>query len=279
MDSCRSPGRKWPVKTIEMTSATNETVQSDEATELSIRVQGISRRFGRRWALANVNLEVAKGRALMVAGHNGSGKSTLLRVIATALRANRGRVLVDGFDARLDLEEVRRRVALLGHFSNTYEAMSAFQNLSVVARLLGYTGSREEVIEILERVGLADRADDPISTFSAGMRKRVAIARLLLQVDGPAGCDENVTKAGIVLLDEPYGQLDPQGFRFVDDLILSLKERGTTLILATHLLDRGGWLCDEGMVLANGRVVWSGSSKDLRQESGLEPIRVPEEVN
>ena len=267
------------MKTIEMTSATNETVRNEETTELSIRAQGVSRRFGRRWALANVDLEVAKGRALMVAGHNGSGKSTLLRVISTALRANRGRVLVDGFDARSDLEEVRRRVALLGHFSNTYEAMSAFQNLSVVARLLGYTGSREEVIEILERVGLADRADDPVSSFSAGMRKRVAIARLLLQVDGPAGSDENVTKAGIVLLDEPYGQLDPQGFRFVDDLILSLKERGTTLLLATHLLDRGGSLCDDGMVLANGRVVWSGGSKDLRQESGLEPIRVPEEVN
>ena len=243
----------------------------------AVVVSNLSRRFGRRWALINVDLSVPRGRALMIAGHNGSGKSTLLRVLSTAIRADRGNVLIEGFDTRRQADEVRRRIALLGHYSNTYEAMTAYQNLAVAASMLGVRSDRSAMVSLLDRVGLAHRVDDPVSSFSAGMRKRIAFARLLLQVDGIEGSIPT-TRASVVMLDEPYGQLDPQGFHFVDDLILSLKDRGLTILIATHLLDRGGSLCDDGVVLQNGRVSWEGRSADLHREGGLDPIRVPEGV-
>lgn len=258
-------------------STTTPTGSEQDGPRDAVIASGLSRRFGRRWALVNVDLRVPRGRALMIAGHNGSGKSTLLRVLSTALRADRGNIRIEGFDSRRQTAELRKRIALLGHHSNTYDAMTAHQNIAVCADMMGLPSSREAVVALLDRVGLAHRADDSINTFSAGMRKRIAFARLLLQVDGLDGT-EPATRASVVMLDEPYGQLDPQGFRFVDDLIGSLKDRGVTLLIATHLLDRGGWVCDDGIVLDNGRVSWEGPSADLLEKGGLDPMRVPQGV-
>ena len=106
--------------------------------------------------------------------------------------------------------------------------------------------------------GRVERADDIVSTFSAGMRKRLGIARILLQ------------EASVVLLDEPYGQLDPPGFRFVDGLFKTLRERGVTVLLSTHQLERGANLCDRGLVLKDGRAIWSGPAGELPGHSGLQ---------
>jgi ABC-type multidrug transport system ATPase subunit len=100
-------------------------------------------------------------------------------------------------------------------------------------------------------VGLGDRADDAVGTFSAGMRKRLSLARTLLQ------------KAAVVFLDEPYAQLDPPGFRLVDDLLATLRSRGTTVVMATHLVDRVRHLADDGIVLEEGRLQWSGRAADM----------------
>lgn len=142
--------------------------------------------------------------------------------------------------------------------------MSALENLQLVARLLGKDGSRDALMPLLERVGLAERADDNILSFSAGMRKRISIARVLLQ------------EADIVMLDEPYGQLDPPGFRFVDGLFGELRDQGTTIMIATHQLDRAAAICDEGIVLERGRLQWSGSARDLPRLGGLDPASTPE---
>ena len=234
---------------------------------------GLGRRFGRRWALVDVDLRLARGRALMVVGHNGSGKSTLLRLLSTALRADRGSLRIDGLDSRLQTAELRKRVAFLGHHSNTYEAMTALQNIAVCARLLGQTPDRQAILALLGRVGLARRADDSISTFSSGMRKRIAFARLLLQLDGLPGTTPG-TRASVVMLDEPYGQLDSQGACFVDDLIRSLKDRGLTILVATHLLNRGGSICDDAILLDHGRVRWAGPAGSVPDEAG--PGRLPD---
>lgn len=218
---------------------------------------GLSRRYGRRWALVDVTLQLPRGSALMVAGRNGSGKSTLLRVLATAIRADRGRGRVAGFDLRAERDEVRRRTALLAHPAYTYEALSALENLRITARFLSREARREALVPVLEEVGLAERADDAVETFSAGMRKRLSLARVLMQ------------EAEVVLLDEPYGQLDPPGFRFVDRLFGRLRQRGSTVVMATHLLERGADLCDQGLVLESGRVAWTGPAADLPGQAAL----------
>jgi len=224
---------------------------SANSPSLALDARGLCRRYGRRWALAEVSLTLAGGKILMISGRNGSGKSTLLRVLSTAIRADRGEARLCGFDFRHQREEVRRRVALLGHDSYLYQALSALENLQVAARFLGRDARRAALLGHLEEVRLAHRADDPVHTFSAGMRKRLALARTLLQ------------EATVVMLDEPFGQLDPQGFQLVESILERLKATGRTVLLATHLLERGRQLCDEAIVLEEGRLVWSGAAARL----------------
>ncbi|MCU1347604.1 MAG: ccmA [Acidobacteria bacterium] len=176
----------------------------------------------------------------MVAGHNGSGKSTLFRVLSTVIRPDRGRVSIGGLDVTHDRDEIRKSVALLSHASYLYESLSARENLEVTARFLG---NREEVPRQLERVGLASRADDVVATFSAGMRKRLAIARVLLQ------------KPRVALLDEPYGQLDPEGFALIDALVRELKAGGATVLMATHQVEHVAAIADRAITLHEGRIV------------------------
>jgi heme exporter protein A len=216
-------------------------------TALAIETTGLSRRYGRRWALSDVSLQVAKGSVVMLAGRNGSGKSTLLRVLATALRPDHGTAQVAGHDVRRERDAIRRKVALLAHHSFLYEALTARENLRVAASFLG----RDAEAELLARVGLAGRADDPVLSFSAGMRKRLSLARVLLQ------------DASLVLLDEPYGELDPPGFELLDGVIQDLRAQGATVVMATHLVERGRQLCDRALLLEDGRLVWSGEARAM----------------
>jgi heme exporter protein A len=223
---------------------------------IAVAAAGLCRRYGRRWALADVSFEVPDATVVMVTGRNGSGKSTLLRVVATAIRADRGTVHIFGMDARRRRDEVRRSIALLGHRTHLYEPLTAMENLEVAARFLGASARRHELLARLEEVGLADRADDPVQTFSAGMRQRLALARVLQQ------------RAKVVLLDEPYGHLDPPGFLLVDALLARLRREGATVLMATHLLSRGRALCDRGVVLDSGRLVFAGAAADVADSAG-----------
>jgi heme exporter protein A len=226
--------------------------------EAAVEAQGLCRRYGRRWALVDVSLRVPRGAGLLVAGRNGSGKSTLLRVLATAIRADRGSGRVAGHDLRHDAPGVRVRSALLSHASYLYDALSALENLRIVARFLGKDTRSAALLPLLERVGLAERADDPPATFSAGMRKRLALARVLLK------------DAELVMLDEPYGQLDPPGFGLIDAVVRGLRARGATVLIASHQLARAGSLCDEAIVLEAGRLAWSGAALEAAARGGLE---------
>ena len=214
----------------------------------------------------------------MIAGRNGSGKTTLLRIIATAIRPDRGQVLIEGDDVRQQKEQVRQRIALLGHYSNAYETLTSLQNLAVTARMIGVHTNRDALTALLGRVGIGKRWDDAVSSLSAGMRRRLAFARLLLQTDQIDQNDRS-NKASIVLLDEPYGLLDPPGFRFVDELIQTFRSRGMTLLMATHLLGRGAWLCDDGVVLDGGQLLWSGPAANLPRHSGLEAVEPADDID
>lgn len=210
-------------------------------SEVAIEVERLSRRYGRRWALADVSFHVPPATVVMVSGRNGAGKSTLFRVLATAIRPDLGRATIGGFDVVREREDVRRMTAILSHANYLYDSLTARENLHIVADHLGV--GRGAVTGVLEQVGLAARADDAVSTFSAGMRKRLSFGRVLLQ------------DPKVVFLDEPYGALDPPGFDLVDTVIGELKRRGTTILMATHQLERSAKLADMSLVLEGGRVV------------------------
>lgn len=225
---------------------------------IAVAAAGISRRYGRRWALTDVSFEVPEGSLVMVTGRNGSGKSTLLRVLATAIRPDHGTLHILGRDVRAERERVRETIALLGHRTHLYEPLTALENLMVVARFLGSDPRRAALLARLEDVGLADRAGDPVRTFSAGMRQRLALARVLQQ------------PARVVLLDEPYGHLDPPGFLLVDRLLQRLRKEGATVLMATHLVNRGRSTCDLGLVLEGGRLVFAGPTARMPEPAGVD---------
>ena len=204
-----------------------------------IEVENLSRRYGRRWALADVTFSLPDGKTLMVAGHNGSGKTTLLRILATAIRPDRGLAKVAGFDVVREREDVRHRTGFLGHYSYLYESLTARENLEVFAahRKSGVPG------ELLEQVGLASRANDQVATFSAGMRKRLSLARLLLQAPR------------VALLDEPYGQLDPAGFALIDGIVQTLAASGASVVISTHQVDRVAAYANARITLEAGRLI------------------------
>jgi heme exporter protein A len=218
-----------------------------------IETADVSKRYGARWALARVSFRLAAGETAMLAGRNGSGKSTLLRVLGTAIRPDLGAARVFGLDTVAGRDALRRKVALLDHRSHLYDALTALENLTVLARFLG----GGDAMAALEEVGLADRARDPVAGFSAGMRKRLALARVLLKA--PA----------VALLDEPYGELDPPGFRLVDGVLDRLHRRGATIVMSTHLVDRGRERCDRALVLTGGRLTWDGPARQLAADAGL----------
>lgn len=204
-----------------------------------VQARDLCRRFGRRWAVARVDLDVAPGERLLVVGANGCGKSTLLNMLATLLPTTRGSLRLFGLDPKVDRLAVRRRIGIVRHAHGLYEDLSARDNLLVRARLF-----RKQVDPgpTLAAVGLDDRKE-PIRTYSAGMRKRLQLA--VLQLEAP----------DLALLDEPFAALDPAGCADVSAMVRSLPG---AVIIASHQVQRAAAICDRAILMDNGLLRWSG---------------------
>jgi heme exporter protein A len=219
-----------------------------------LHVDDLSRRYGRRWALIHVSLQVQAGKGCMLVGPNGSGKSTLIKCLATALSPHRGAITLDGRPLWSDRSELRRHIAYLGHQPHVYDDLSAQENLDVWARLAGMRPSDVDVDGLLRRVGLDPSRHDPVRTFSAGMGRRIALARMLLK------------SPKLVLLDEPFTALDPPGRELMISVANELLGKGAALVMATHLPAVASRVCDQALALESGKVTYDGPA------SGLPPL-------
>ena len=210
-----------------------------EDDEPAIRLDGLVRYYGDRVALDGLDLELPEGQTLVVLGPNGSGKSTLLRVLATLLRPSGGEVSVLGCRLPDESWKARGRIGYVGHEPLLYRDLTGRENLVLQARLngLGRAAAAEAIERDLELVGMATRADEPVSSYSAGMRQRIAICRAML--DRPP----------LVLLDEPDSNLDPEGRDEVRELIGPAS--GRTRVLVSHEPERA--LAEADLVLRLGR--------------------------
>ena len=202
----------------------------------------LARLFAGSPALAGVSLRVDAGRTVGLLGANGAGKTTLLRLLATAIRPSYGRAEVDGLDVDREADLVRGRIAYLSHATGLYDDLTARENLRFAAAMLGTEDAARRVERALSDVELADRAADRVGDFSAGMRKRVALARILLG------------NASVVLLDEPYAALDADGLGLVDQLLEAWRSVGVTVVVASHATDRLERYLDGSVVLERGLV-------------------------
>lgn len=184
----------------------------------------------------------------MLTGANGSGKSTLLRCLATALRPHEGTATLGGRDLWTHRAALRPHIGYLAHQLHVWDDLSPAENLAAWARL---GGLKADPAELLTRVGLEPRRADPVRALSAGMKRRLALARLLLK------------RPRLLLMDEPFSALDPDGRALLIDVVSELRSAGATLLLATHLPGIGRQLCDRAVKLEAGRKVWEGTADTL----------------
>jgi heme exporter protein A len=218
-------------------------VSTTPTTTPAIELAGIAQRLGTRWALRGVDLTVEPGELVAVVGHNGSGKTTLLRVVATALRPTRGSGRVFGHDLKADADGVRSNSSLLTFATGLYDDLTAAENLDFAMRMAGQKPDRRTVEQALERVGLRADIHGRVRTFSSGMQRRVALARLYLR------------PARLLLLDEPYNSLDAGGVQLIDDLLVDARQRGGAALVVLHDLERGRAMFDRVIELREGKVV------------------------
>jgi ABC-2 type transport system ATP-binding protein len=219
----------------------------------AITAHELTRAFDSGLALDHLSFELHGGEVLALLGPNGAGKTTTVRILNGVLAADSGQARVLGFDPATQGDDVRRRTGVLTENAGLDDRLTTRENLEFTARLRGLStrDARVRVDEMLERFGMAERADDLTQGFSTGQRKRVALARALLH------------DPQVLFLDEPTSGLDPAGTRDVIDLVQSLAGEGRTIVLATHFLGEAGRLADRMAVLHRGRLRAFGRPEEL----------------
>ena len=219
-------------------------------------------RYGERTALNGVSFEVKESQLFGLLGPNGSGKTTLFRILSTLMVPTAGRALILGHSIAQDPDRLRREIGVVFQSQSIDLKLTAYENLIHQGHLYGLRGTplKDRAMEVLSRVGLADRAKDKAETFSGGMQRRLELAKGLLH--GPK----------VLLLDEPTTGLDPGARRDLWQYLALLRDEAqVTVLVTTHLMEEAE-CCDRLVILNEGRVVALGTPAELKQEIGGDVI-------
>ncbi|WP_162830069.1 ABC transporter ATP-binding protein [Amycolatopsis palatopharyngis] len=215
--------------------------------------KALVKRFGGFEAVSGIDLEVRRGEAFGFLGPNGAGKSSTMRMIACVSPRSEGDLRVLGMDPEQDGPRIRARMGVVPQQDNLDNELTVRQNLQVYGRYFGLSRAhtRQKAVELMEFAQLSERADDEVEPLSGGMKRRLTIARSL------------VNDPELLLLDEPTTGLDPQARHLLWDRLFRLKSRGVTLLITTHYMDEAEQLCDRLVVMDGGRIAAEGSPSEL----------------
>ncbi|APU13695.1 MULTISPECIES: ABC transporter ATP-binding protein [Actinoalloteichus] len=218
-----------------------------------VHAEGLTKRFGDFEAVRGIDVAVRAGEAFGFLGPNGAGKSSTMRMIACVSPRTGGELRVLGMDPAVDGPKIRARLGVVPQQDNLDLELSVRENLQVYGRYFGLSRAavREKAVELLDFAQLADRAADKVEPLSGGMKRRLTIARSL------------VNDPEVLLLDEPTTGLDPQARHVLWDRLFRLKQAGVTLIITTHYMDEAEQLCDRLVVMDGGRIAAEGSPREL----------------
>ncbi len=221
-----------------------------------ISARGLVKRFGELAAVDEIDFDLQRGEAFGFLGPNGAGKTSTMRMIGCVSPVTDGTLSVFGLDPKRDGVEIRGRLGVVPQENSLDEELTVRENIIVYGRYFGLTRSllRKRADELLEFVELTDRAKDRVEPLSGGMKRRLTIARSL------------VNDPEVLLLDEPTTGLDPQARHVVWDRLYRLKRQGVTLLLTTHYMDEAEQLCDRLVVMDKGKIVAEGSPRALIEQ-------------
>ena len=236
----------------------------DSRSDLAIEASGLVKTFGETRAVAGVDLAVRPGMVYGLLGPNGAGKTTTIRMLATLLHPDDGIARVFGHDVVREADEVRSRVSLTGQFASVDEDLTGFENLVLLARLLGHSRAQAKARagELLDAFGLSEAANRQVKNYSGGMQRRLDIAASI------------VVTPDLMFLDEPTAGLDPRSRHQVWEIVRALVAGGTTVLLTTQYLDEADQLADRIAVIDRGKVIAEGTSGELKASVGSGVLHV-----
>ena len=238
------------------------SVPSSQTGEALISARGLVKRFGDFTAVDAIDVEVRRGESFGFLGPNGAGKSSTMRMIGCVSPVTDGQLRIFGMDPAVDGKKIRARIGVVPQSDQLDEQLTVLDNLVLYGRYfdLPRAECRRRAEELLEFVQLSDRAKSRIEPLSGGMKRRVSIARSL------------VNDPQLLLLDEPTTGLDPQARHVLWDRLYRLKQRGVTLVLTTHYMDEAEQLCDRLVVMDGGKIVAEGSPRQLIEEHSTREV-------
>ena len=236
-----------------ISSSSYYTTNTDFPLETILSVNQLTKKFGYLTAVKDLSFSIEKGNVYGILGPNGSGKSTTLGIVLNVVNRTSGSFT--WFNGNTSTHDALKRVGAIIERPNFYPYMSAIQNLKLVCKIKDV--SEDKIQEKLELVGLWERRDSKFKTYSLGMKQRLAIASALLN------------DPEILILDEPTNGLDPQGIHQIREIIKRIASQGTTILLASHLLDEVEKVCTHVVILRKGEKLYSGKVDDMMASHGF----------
>ncbi|PLX10311.1 MAG: bacitracin ABC transporter ATP-binding protein [Marinilabiliales bacterium] len=231
-----------------------------------VKIRGLCKSFDGIIALNNLDMEVKKGDIYGFLGPNGSGKSTTIKALLTLVKPEMGDIEVFGQDLNINAKSILKRIGSIIEKPGFYERISAMNNLKLLAKYSDIKITEKELIEIFDTVGLSDRKESKVGSYSHGMKQRLGFAQAIMH------------KPELLILDEPFGGLDPKGSRDMRKLILKLnKEKGTTIVLSSHHIDEIENIANRMIIINKGSSVCEGSVKEIVENNKMSIIIIVDE--
>jgi ABC-type multidrug transport system ATPase subunit len=225
--------------------------------ELILKTTNLTKSFGDRVAVSNINLNIYKGDIYGFLGPNGAGKSTTLRMILTLIKPTSGTIEIFGKDLNQNRREILSKIGSIVEKPDFYKYLSAERNIEIFGQYSGFNFSKSKIYEVLEFVGLKGREKSIVKTYSHGMKQRLGLAQALIH------------NPDLIILDEPTTGLDPQGIIELRNLILHLKNEGKTIFLSSHILSEIELIATRMVIIDQGKTIAEGKMDDLLNKNDL----------
>lgn len=234
-----------------------------------LQIRNLTKKYGKFTALDNLNLTIDQGQIFGFVGPNGAGKTTTMKIVAGLLRPDSGQVYLDGIEQKEHIKAFKERIGYMPDFFGVYDNLKAKEYMEFYASIYGIEGeqSRKLSLELMDLVGLSDKADSYVDSLSRGMKQRLCLARSLIH------------NPEFLILDEPASGLDPRARYDMKEIIKELNKRGKTILISSHILPELAQMCTNIGIIENGKMMVTGTVEEIMTTRGMASPLVMRFVN